>query len=110
MIGKKEIYDTEFLRDPMAKPSQTIKKAHICDSHVYGDGDCWYEGVYYSTKKQAGEHRIYFQSQKTGRKSLGEPPTGASKVLYLKWSVKERMLKRREIAVVNHFLSSRQHC
>jgi hypothetical protein len=51
-----------------------------------GDGDRWHEGVYYSTKEQVGEHRIHFQSHKTGRKSLGEPPTGASKVFHLKGS------------------------
>lgn len=94
MKGKKESYDTEFIRDPMAKPSPTIRKAHIGDSHIHGDGDCWQEGVYYSTKGPAGGRRIYFQSQKTGRKSLGEPPTGASKVLYLIDSVRERRLNR----------------
>mmetsp|Transcript_7523 Transcript_7523/g.11324 ORF Transcript_7523/g.11324 Transcript_7523/m.11324 type:complete len:98 (-) Transcript_7523:414-707(-) len=92
--NKKGSYDTEIVQDPMAKPSPTIKKAHISNSkHVYGDGDCWVEGVYHSTKFP-GEYRIYFQSQKTGRKIVREPPTGASKVVYLRDSVRERRIRR----------------
>lgn len=91
---KKGSYDTEIVHDPKAKPSRTIKKAHISNkTHVYGDGDSWVEGVYNSIKFP-GEYRIYFQSKKTGRKIPAEPPTGASKVFYLRDSVRERRLHR----------------
>ena len=98
MLGKNKkgsyTYDTEIIHDPKAKPSPTIKKAHISNKKlVYGDGDSWVEGVYDSIMFP-GEYRIYFQSQNTGRKILREPPTGASKVVYLRDAVRERRLHR----------------
>jgi hypothetical protein len=74
----------------MAKPSPTIQKAHINDKHIYGDNDCWREAVCRSSK--TGEIRTFFISKKTGRKVPDEPPTGASKVLYLRDSIREKRL------------------
>lgn len=76
----------------MAKPSPTIKKAHINDKHIFGDNDCWREAVCRCSK--TGEIRIFFISERTGRKVPDEPPTGASKVLYLRDFVREKRLHR----------------
>jgi len=74
----------------MAKPSPTIHKAHINDKHIYGDNDCWREAV--CRCNRTGEIRIFFISELTGRKVPDEPPTGASKVLYLRDVIRDKGL------------------
>jgi hypothetical protein len=83
-------YDCQFVIDPMAKPSRIIQKAHISDKHIYGDKDCWREAVCRCSK--TGEIRIFFISELTGKKVPDEPPTGASKVIYLQDYVREKRL------------------
>mmetsp|Transcript_1180 Transcript_1180/g.1362 ORF Transcript_1180/g.1362 Transcript_1180/m.1362 type:complete len:107 (+) Transcript_1180:92-412(+) len=87
--GKKNSYDTAHVHDEYAKPSPKMQKAHVSDRHKVGDGDTWREGVFCSKK---GQHRIYFISKETGKKNRDEPPTGASEVLYLRNSERERRL------------------
>jgi hypothetical protein len=80
-------YDTSVVHDDLAKRS---KKFAILHDHADGDRDVWVEKLYASTK--TGKVKVYFVSKKTGKKIEGEPPSGASRVLYLKESYKERNL------------------
>lgn len=65
--------------DPCAKPSKTVKRSGI--DLGAGDGDVWYEKIFVS--KRTGKKRTFFVSIATGKKKSDEPPTGASKVLYI---------------------------
>lgn len=67
------------LHDPCAKPSKIVKRSRL--DLGAGDGDVWYEKIFVS--KRTGKKRIFFVSLATGKKKSDEPPTGASKVLYL---------------------------
>mmetsp|Transcript_446 Transcript_446/g.750 ORF Transcript_446/g.750 Transcript_446/m.750 type:complete len:777 (+) Transcript_446:216-2546(+) len=66
-------------KDPCAKPSKIIKRSNL-DVSGHGDGDIWVERIFVS--KRTGKRKIFFVSVATGRKVRGEPPTGASKVIY----------------------------
>ncbi len=81
-------YDTTAVHDDLAKPSK--KMGTINNKQGNGDDDVWVEKLYKSTK--CGKIRVFFVSKRTGRKVEGEPPSGASRVLYLKDSYKNRML------------------
>ena len=65
--------------DPCAKPSKIVKRSRL--DLGAGDGDIWFEKIFVS--KRTGKRRTFFVSLATGRKKSDEPPTGASKVLYL---------------------------
>jgi hypothetical protein len=65
--------------DPCAKPSKIVKRSRLVLGA--GDGDIWYEKIFVSIR--TGKRRTFFVSLATGRKKSDEPPTGASKVLYL---------------------------
>ena len=62
------------------KPSKLMARSNFI-LPILGDGDVWVETIY--RHKETGEHRVFFCSLKTGRKLYDEPPTGASKVVYL---------------------------
>lgn len=55
---------------------QRSKKLRQLDA----DGDVWIEKLFMS--KKTGKKRTYFVSVKTGERVRGEPPSGASHVLY----------------------------
>jgi hypothetical protein len=65
--------------DSFARPSRLLKKSFRAP--VSGDGDIWVEELF--RNKISGTVRSFFCSIKTGTKRKDEPPTGASKVIYL---------------------------
>ena len=72
--------------DPIAKASGTVKRSKLSVEST-GDGDVWYEAIRKNVK--SGKVTHFFISIRTGEKSIDEPPTGASKVVYLKKSIRE---------------------
>jgi len=72
--------------DPLAKPSSIVKKSKF-HNNIEGDGDVWVETILQHSI--TGNKRIYFVSNKTGKRSRDEPPTGASQVVYLKNSARD---------------------
>ena len=70
------MYDTDAIIDPLAKQSKIVQKK------IKGDGDVWVEAIFQN--KISGNKRHYFVSQNTGQRVRNEPPTGASRVFYLK--------------------------
>jgi len=115
-IEEMKYYDTCVVKDPIAKASRKVGRAarnssnnnkednndnmknknkknknartSISASQANGDGDVWIEK--YFRNRQTGKMRIFFVSKNTGKKVVGEPPTGASRVMYLRQSVKRR--------------------
>jgi hypothetical protein len=83
------LYDTTVVHDDLAKRSKKVALAHISDDHD-GDHDVWVEKVLMS--KKTGKVKVFFVSKKTGKRIEGEPPSGASRVLYLKESYKGKAL------------------
>ena len=65
--------------DSMSRPSRILKRS--LRTTVSGDGDVWVEQLF--RHKISGALRSFFCSTKTGKKRRDEPPTGASKVIYL---------------------------
>ena len=82
-------YDLQCISDPIASPSAKVHKAQmggnktLPSGKITGDGEVWVEKLYMTTD---GRKRTVFVSKTTGEKSLDEPPTGASKVIFLKES------------------------
>ena len=68
------------IRDPLAKRSKIVQRSRKL-RQVTGDGDIWVEKVHVS--KKSGKKRTIFVSVKTGIKVRDEPPSGASRVLYM---------------------------
>jgi len=62
-------------------PTGASKIVTIYDIQKEGDGDVWVEKTFQNSK--TGKRRTFFCSKNTGRKVRDEPPTGASKVVYL---------------------------
>lgn len=85
---EKKFYDIKVVLDPSAKASKKMGKAGGNLVTSEGDGDVWVEKIF--RHRDSGERRIVFVSKQTGKKSHGEPPTGASKVLYLRQSYKDK--------------------
>jgi hypothetical protein len=85
-------YDIQKQLDPLAKESSVMKKTWF--HTIEQDGDAWFETIYHNRK--TGRARLYFVSQKTGMRKRDEPPTGASLVVYLKDSARERRMKTRD--------------
>ncbi len=77
-------YDVDVVKDPLATPSAKVRKSNIRSLAQQGDGDIWVEMIF--RHKETGKTKIMFVSKNTGRKVGGEPPSGASKVIYLKES------------------------
>ena len=73
-------YKNEQNHDPFAKQSRMIMRSTLIIPQM-GDGDIWVEKRFQSSK--SGKERIFFCSTNTGRKVRDEPPTGASKIVYL---------------------------
>ncbi len=71
--------DSSSIRDPCAKKSRIVQRSKKL-RQLGGDGDVWIEKLFVS--KKSGKKRIYFVSVKTGERVRGEPPSGASHVLY----------------------------
>jgi len=86
-------YDTKIVNDPCAKNSKKVARSNLnaADGHG-GDGDVWKEKVLYG--KTTGNPQTFFISKNTGAKSKGEPPSGASKVIYLRMSFRDEKLKQ----------------
>ena len=69
------------VHDNLAKPSRHVRNtSHGSHETSVGDGDVWVEKL--CVHKQTGEVFSFFESLKTGVRKKGEPPTGASKVIY----------------------------
>mmetsp|Transcript_3417 Transcript_3417/g.4771 ORF Transcript_3417/g.4771 Transcript_3417/m.4771 type:complete len:128 (+) Transcript_3417:251-634(+) len=83
-------YDIMDVHDPLARPSKHVGRSNIRLQE--GDGDIWYEKVYCSPT--TGQKKIYFCSQKTGKKVRDEPPSGASRVIYLNESGRKEKIRR----------------
>mmetsp|Transcript_25305 Transcript_25305/g.31182 ORF Transcript_25305/g.31182 Transcript_25305/m.31182 type:complete len:195 (+) Transcript_25305:155-739(+) len=76
-------YDTAIVQDPNATPSTKIAKSSKQEDSK-GDGDVWVEMIF---KHQAtGNSHVFFVSKNTGKKVMNEPPSGASRVIYLRES------------------------
>mmetsp|Transcript_2307 Transcript_2307/g.2790 ORF Transcript_2307/g.2790 Transcript_2307/m.2790 type:complete len:225 (+) Transcript_2307:32-706(+) len=77
-------YDTKMVSDPTATPSNKIKKAFKDNTNTSqgGDGDIWIEKLFLN--KNTGQKVTFFVSENTGQKVRDEPPSGASKVIFLK--------------------------
>ena len=88
-------YDVAEVHDPLARPSKHFDRTNAPSSSIayVGDHQTWVEKVLMSTT--SCEPRSFFVSKTTDQKVPDEPPTGASRVLYLRDSFRER--KKREI-------------
>jgi hypothetical protein len=80
-------YDTNEVVDPNAAPSQKVKKSSLkcsikSNAVTEGDGDVWVEKIRYT--KNDRQPVTCFVSKATGKIVRNEPPTGASKVIFLK--------------------------
>uniref|UniRef100_A0A7S3VF53 Uncharacterized protein n=1 Tax=Chaetoceros debilis TaxID=122233 RepID=A0A7S3VF53_9STRA len=73
-------YDIAQIHDPFAKPSTRAKTSRPCS--VESDQDVWVEKLL--SNKKTGQLHSFFESKKTGRRVEDEPPTGASRVVYLR--------------------------
>ena len=74
-------YDVQDCDESVTKQSRIMQK---CGCKIISDDDVWFEKKF--LQKHTGQVRSFFISRKTGKKSPDEPPSGASKVLYLKSS------------------------
>eukprot|EP00555_Chaetoceros_dichaeta_P002427 CAMPEP_0198251682 /NCGR_PEP_ID=MMETSP1447-20131203/2440_1 /TAXON_ID=420782 /ORGANISM="Chaetoceros dichaeta, Strain CCMP1751" /LENGTH=149 /DNA_ID=CAMNT_0043936763 /DNA_START=182 /DNA_END=631 /DNA_ORIENTATION=+ len=83
-VNEKNLYDTKVVEDPLAKAS---KKTGGTMTSPKGDGEVWAEKIF---RNKAGETKIFFVSKQTGKKVEDEPPSGSSRVLYLRQSYKSR--------------------
>ena len=54
---------------------------------IVGDKDVWVERIYHNSND--GGTKTIFVSKQTGNKVEGEPPTGASRVFYLRESYRK---------------------
>lgn len=83
-------YDLENVHDPLASPSRHFDRSDMpCTEKAYlGDDEIWVEKVLMSTTSL--QPRSFFESESTHKKTADEPPTGASRVLYLRDSFRER--------------------
>lgn len=86
-LNEKNFYDTKVVEDSRAKASKKMTKAGSPVKSSEGDGEVWAEKIFRNKK---GETQIFFVSKHTGEKVKDEPPTGASRVLYLRESYKSR--------------------
>ena len=67
----------KFIHDPLARKSDKKISSRLCR----GDGDLWFEKECVNMK--TGERMSFFYSAHTGRRVAHEPPSGATKVLYM---------------------------
>lgn len=95
---EKKLYDLQLILDPNARASKKMSKARGSTPSSVGDGDVWVEKIFRNT--ETGETRIFFVSKLTGKKVKFEPPTGASRVMYLRQSYKsENEMKASSLAI-----------
>jgi len=66
-----------LIHDPLARKSDKHISTRVCR----GDGDLWLEKE--CVHMVTGKHMSFFYSAHTGRRIAHEPPTGASRVLYM---------------------------
>mmetsp|Transcript_19030 Transcript_19030/g.23978 ORF Transcript_19030/g.23978 Transcript_19030/m.23978 type:complete len:198 (-) Transcript_19030:743-1336(-) len=76
-------YDVVKTKDPTANKSKKVARSSLKED---GDGDVWVEKIYYAKKDRRPV--TVFVSKKTGNLAKGEPPSGASKVIFLKQSIR----------------------
>lgn len=82
-------HQIHHLHDPLAKPSHKVGYSKSRGNTVVGDGDIWVEVLCESVK--TGQIMSFFKSTKhPERKVAREPPTGASRVVYLSDSYVEK--------------------
>jgi hypothetical protein len=76
-------HDPCCYRDPLAKKSKRYSKGS--KREIVGDGDVWIENIATNSKSK----RLYsvFISRETGKRIPFEPPTGASKVVFLQHDI-----------------------
>jgi len=83
--GEKRIYfcSTKTRRKVLNEPPTGAGKVVRLpkDTLMVGDGDVWVEKKFQNSK--TGKQRSFFFSTNTGRKVRDEPPSGASKIVYL---------------------------
>lgn len=84
-VKEKQNYDTKILTDSNAKNSEKMRKAGVI---VMGDKDVWVEKIYHCNEN--GKTKVVFVSKQTGTEVEAEPPTGASRVVYLRESYRIR--------------------
>jgi len=88
-------YDTRLVADPSAKASKKMDKAGGVVPSPSGDGDIWVEKIF--RHRETGETHVFFVSNLTGRRAKQEPPSGASRVMYLRQSYKKKTEKKYSI-------------
>jgi hypothetical protein len=78
-------HDPCCYRDPLARKSKRYSKGS--KHKIIGDGDVWIENIATNAKSK----RLYsvFISRETGKRIPFEPPTGASKVIFLQHDIIE---------------------
>lgn len=83
-------YDVAEVHDPLARPSKHFDRTNAPSSSIAyaGDNQTWVEKVLMS--RTSCEPRSFFVSKTTDQRVPDEPPTGASRVLYLRDSFRER--------------------
>jgi len=87
-------YQVNPLRDPLAKPSK-VGFSNITGNTVVGDGDIWVEVLYRSNK--TGTFKSFFKSTKNpDLKVANEPPTGASRVVFLNSNYRDKFIEFNE--------------
>lgn len=74
-------HEVSHFHDPFAKRSRKVDR-QAQKRKISGDGDVWVEKI--CQNKKTGKFVRFFMSTKTGASVKNEPPTGASKVVYLK--------------------------
>ena len=74
-------HDVQQLNDPCGKQSKKMDRANMESIKTDGDGDVWVQKLIQSTR--TGRLKLIFQSANTGKRVKNEPPSGASKVVYL---------------------------
>mmetsp|Transcript_14934 Transcript_14934/g.17379 ORF Transcript_14934/g.17379 Transcript_14934/m.17379 type:complete len:175 (+) Transcript_14934:91-615(+) len=79
-------YDIDIISDPNATPSKKIAKSGVSPT---GDGDVWVEMIF--MHQTAGECPVFFVSKNTGVRVKDEPPSGASRVIFLKESERQNI-------------------
>lgn len=90
-VEEKLNYDTKKVSERSARASRKLRRA----APIVGDKDVWLERVF---RNREGETKIVFVSKLTGKAVEQEPPTGASRVIYLKESYRVKHTATAEIS------------
>lgn len=91
-LRERKRYDTRLVADPSAKASKKMDRAGGNVPSPSGDGDIWVEKIF--RHRETGETSVFFVSKLTGQRVKQEPPSGASRVMYLRQSYKKKTEKK----------------